>query len=73
MLETRIVCDGCGEPIEGRPGYPKNEYISVSIQNIPMPPVDSVFLVNMHSVLDRSYQFHNLKCLANWQEIKNRS
>lgn len=71
MQEIQLTCDGCGKPIEGRPGYPKNEYISVSLKPIPMEPYNGgTYLVAVTSKLDREYHFHRVTCLAQWKKIE---
>ena len=71
MLETKITCDACGELIEGRNGYPINDYIIVGKRDIPMKHADGlIYAVAMKPKLDRDYHFHNLNCLIKWKKIE---
>lgn len=70
MIETKIICDACGELIEGRNGYPINDYIVVGKRDIPMKHADGVYLVSMKPVLDGEFHFHNMKCLIKWKKIE---
>lgn len=70
MLETKITCDACGKLIEGRNGYPINDYIIVGKIDIPMKHDGGIYAVAMKPKLDREYHFHNLYCLTKWKKIE---
>jgi hypothetical protein len=71
MIETKITCDGCHELIEGRPGYPSNDYVSVSLKPIPMgEDVGYRYLIATKPFLTREYHFHSAYCLGKWNKIE---
>lgn len=67
-----IKCDGCGEKIVGRPGYPRNDYLVLSVSQAPVEPSNFVYAIAQYPMLSRSFQFHNENCLAHWVDDRRR-
>lgn len=65
-VETKIVCDGCGRPIEGEAGWPRNDYLSLQVAQAPTPPSNFTYGVGTYPMLARAHQFHNTGCLSHW-------
>lgn len=70
MIETKITCDGCSEPIVGRNGYPINDYIVVNKRDIPIQHKGGMYAIAMKPKLDRGYHFCNMFCIIEWDKLQ---
>jgi hypothetical protein len=67
MRTENVICDGCGKPIEGKPGFPRNDYLVLAVRQAPTPTSDFEFAVLQIPMLDGEKHFHNLLCLDAWR------
>lgn len=67
MSEVRqITCDGCGQPIVGKAGSPRNDYLVLSVAQAPTEQTGRVNLLAVRPMLDSDKHFHSRDCLATW-------